>query len=95
MTDHAPWSRPHFSSKPTSVFAMRLLVCLASSGLPGAGYCTSKRAFGKSLLQRGGEEAELLAVLSGAAPHVVFDGGAAAGRRWVKDSSIDSIRRTN
>ena len=46
MTDHAPWSRPHLSSSPTSVFFTNALVSRASVGLPGAGYCTSNSALG-------------------------------------------------
>ena len=42
---------------------------------------------GDHLVQRGGKGAELLAIMSGAVGHVVFLGGA-AGRRWLKDSSI-------
>ncbi len=42
---------------------------------------------GDQFVQWGSEKAELLAVLSGAVGHAVLVGGA-AGRRWLKDSSL-------
>lgn len=47
---------------------------------------------GDYFVQRDGEKAELLAVLSGTMAHGVFVGDA-AGRRWVKDSSFGRMAK--